>query len=97
MLEWHLTATTSEKKKRMEFVTLYRPHRIKGKVTDEASLEQIKGGYALRVKLSEGEFAAILPTDDSASLRAYGLTSKGAIKCRLKRDDRPVEILGIEE
>jgi hypothetical protein len=97
MREWHLTATTSEKKKRMEFVTLYRPHRIEGKMPDEASLEQIKGGYVLKVKLSDGEFAALLPTDDSASLRAYGLEGKGTVKCRLKRDDRPVEILGLEE
>lgn len=97
MREWHLTAETADKKKRMEFVTLYRPHRAEEKIPSEASLEQIKGGYALKVKLSDGEFAAILPTDDSASLGAFGLTSKGAIKCRWKRDDRPVEILGLEK
>ena len=28
MKEWHLTAETPDKKKRMEFVTIYRPHRI---------------------------------------------------------------------
>jgi hypothetical protein len=97
MREWHLTATTAEKKKRMEFVTLYWPHRDKDKVSTEASLEQIKGGYALKVKLSDGEFAALLATDDSASLSAFGLESKGAIKCRLKRAGRPVEILGLDE
>ena len=97
MREWHLTATTSEKKKRIEFVTLYRPHQIKDKVTDEASLEQIKGGYVLTVKLSSGEFTAILPTDDTASLGALGLESKGAIKCRLKQAGKPVEILGLED
>ena len=69
MLEWHLTAETADKKKRMEFVTVYRPHRTEEKVPSEASLEQIRGGYALKVKLSDGEFAAILPTDDSASRR----------------------------
>lgn len=95
--EWHLTATTPEKKKRMEFVTLYRPHRTGKPDPSETSLEQIRGGYALKVKLSNGEFAALLPTYDSASLRAYGLTSKGAIKCRLKRTGKPVEILGLEE
>ncbi len=97
MREWHLTATTSEKKKRMEFVTLYRPHQIKDKVTDEASLEQIKGGYALKTKLSDGEFAALLPTDDTASLEAFGLTGKGAINCRLKKSGTQVEVLGLEE
>gem|GEM_PF-6475482 len=97
MREWHLTATTAEKKKGMEFVTLYRPHRTGDKVPDEASLEQIKGGYGLKVKLSDGEFAAVLATDESASLRAFGLKSKGAIKCRLMRAGRPAEILGLEE
>jgi hypothetical protein len=97
MREWHLTAETADKKKRMEFVTLYRPHRAEEKIPSEASLEQIKGGYALKVRLSDGNFEALLPTDDSASLGAFGLTSKGAIKCRWKRDDRPVEILGLEK
>jgi len=95
--EWHLTAETTEKKKRMEFVTLYRPHRVEDKVPDEASLEQIKGGYALKVKLSNGEFTALLPTDDDVTLEAHGLKSKGAIKCRLKRIGKPAETLGLEE
>jgi len=96
MREWHLTATTTEKKKRMDFVTLYRPHRAEDQVPDEASLERIKGGYALKVKLSDGEFAAVLARDESASLRAFGLKSKGAIKCRLKRVGEPAKILGLE-
>jgi len=97
MREWHLTAETADKKKQMEFVTLYRPHRIEGKVPDEASLEQTKGGYALKAKLLDGEFVVLLPTDDSASLKAFGLESKGAIKCRLKQDGKSAEILGLEE
>ncbi len=97
MREWHLTGTTPEKSKRIEFVTLYRPHRIKDRVPNEAGLERIKGGYALKVKLSDGEFAALLPTDDRATLRAHGLKSKGAIKGRLKRVGKPAEILGLDE
>ena len=97
MKEWHLTAETPDKNKRMEFVTVYRPHRIEEKLPSEASLEKIKGGYALKVRLSDGNFEALLPTDDSASLEAFGLTSKGAIKCRLKQSGRPVGILGLEE
>jgi len=97
MKEWHLTAETPDKNKRMEFVTVYRPHRIEEKLPSEANLEKIKGGYALKVRLSDGNFEALLPTDDSASLEAFGLTSKGAIKCRLKQSGRPVGILGLEE
>jgi len=95
--EWHLTATTPGEKKSMEFVTLYYPHRIKDQVPKEANLKQIGGGYALSVKLSNGEFVALLPTDDHAPLKAYGLQSKGAIKCRLKRNGRPVEIVGLQQ
>ena len=95
--EWHLTATTPRKKKRMEFVTLYRPHRIEDRMPDEAGLERINGGYALRVKLSAGEFTALLPTDDHITLKGHGLESKGVIKCRLKRVGEPAEILGLGE
>jgi len=95
--EWHLTATTAEKKKRVEFVTLYRPHWLKDQVPKEAGLERIKGGYALKVKLSDGEFAALLPTDEKAILEAYGLKSEGAVKCLLGRAGRPAEIVGLGE
>ncbi|MHC4085472.1 MAG: DUF4962 domain-containing protein [Planctomycetota bacterium] len=97
MKEWHLTAETADKKRRMEFVTVYRPHRAGAKVPSEASLEQIKGGYTLKVKLSDGNFEALLPTGDFTTLRAFGLTTRGAIKCRLKRDGKSAEILGLEK
>ncbi|MBN2375521.1 MAG: DUF4962 domain-containing protein [Sedimentisphaerales bacterium] len=81
--EWHLTASTQQKRKQMEFVTLYRVHRIESDVPREAELEKIVGGYALKVRLSNGEFAALLPTDDSALLDSLGLQSTGAIiACR---------------
>ncbi len=95
--EWHLTATTPEKSKRIEFVTLYRPHRAEDKVPDEAELERIDGGYELKVRLSQGDFLALLPTDDSATLSAHGIKSKGAIKVCLNPPSGPVEILGLEE
>ncbi|MFC1563038.1 DUF4962 domain-containing protein [candidate division KSB1 bacterium] len=95
--EWHLTATTTEKSERMEFITLYRSHRVKDKAPSEASLEKIEGGYALKVKLSDGEVVALLPTDKQAVLNAYGLKSRGAIKMQLKRGRGQAEILGLED
>jgi hypothetical protein len=95
--EWHLTATTEGKKKRMEFVTLYRPHRLEDRVPDESSLERIKGGYLLKAKVADGEFSALLPTSESITLKADGLESKGAIKCRLKKIGGQVQILGLDE
>jgi hypothetical protein len=81
--EWHLTAKTEGKKRQMEFVTLYRPHRLKDKVPDESSLERIEGGYLLKARMSDGEFSALLPTSDQVTMKADGLESKGTIKCRL--------------
>jgi hypothetical protein len=45
--EWHLTATTPEKSKRMEFVTLYRPHKVRDSIVGGAALRSIPGGYVL--------------------------------------------------
>jgi hypothetical protein len=70
-------------KPQMEFVTLYRPHRLKDKVPDESSLERIEGGYLLKARMSDGEFSALLPTSDQVTMKADGLESKGTIKCRL--------------
>ena len=94
--EWHLTGTTAAKSKTVEFVTLYRPHRVSDAVPRAAKLESIEGGYALAVELSDGEFTAILPTDEKATLKAGGLESKGAIECGQRRGER-MEIVGIEE
>jgi hypothetical protein len=96
--EWHLTATTPEKKKRMEFVTLYRPHRVETQLPKEARLEKIDGGYALEVELSDGKFTALLPTEDQITLKEHGLESKGAIKCRLERPGaQPPQILEVRQ
>jgi len=51
----------------------------------------------LKAKLSDGELSALLPTSESITLKADGLESKGAIKCRLKRIGRPAQILGLDE
>ena len=81
----------------MEFVTLYRPHRAETQLPGKAELEQIKGGYALKVKLSDGEFIALLPADEQATLNAFDLKSKGAIKIRLVRNNGLTETLGLDD
>ena len=50
--EWHLTATTPVKAKRMEFVTIYRPHKVSDNTIGEATLRPIPGGYILSVSES---------------------------------------------
>ena len=94
--EWHLTATTPKEAEQMEFVALYRPHRVNVGVTKERDeLSRIPGGYLLRVPLSQGEFVALLPTDDESVLDADGLRSTGAVKCRLEQKNLPIQILGL--
>ena len=95
--EWHLTATTPEKSNSMEFVTLYRPHRIADDVPDEALLERIEGGYVLKAKLSDGQFTALLPISGNVTLKANGIESKGKIKCRLEKTGGQAVVLGLEE
>jgi hypothetical protein len=95
--EWHLTAETAEKMKEMEFVTVYRPHRTADEAVKKATLETIVGkGYVLTVGLSDGEVVMLLPIDQKAELADQGLSSKGAIKCRVRRAGRE-EIVGLDE
>ena len=96
--EWHLTAVTPKRTKAIEFVTLYRPHRADEDVPRHAELQQIDGGYALRVKLSDGEVVALPPTDDKATLRAHGLSSTGAITLQRRgKDGAAIETLRIDK
>jgi hypothetical protein len=87
--EWHLTATTPEKKKLMEFVTLYRPHKLSNNIAGQAKLTPIPGGYVLRISDSGKNLTALLPTDDTTKLEAEGIETTGAIKLKLEHPDAP--------
>jgi hypothetical protein len=82
--EWHLTATTQEKQKRMEFVTLYRPHKVRDSIDGDATLRSVPGGYVLKASQSGQKFTALLPVDDTATLEADNLKTIGAIKLKLE-------------
>jgi len=63
--EWHLTGTTPQKTDAVEFVALYRPHRIGQQVPSKAQLKPIEGGYVLTAELSDGQTVeARLPKSD---------------------------------
>lgn len=94
--EWHLTAATAEKKKQVEFVTLYRVHKSGDSIVKEASLKSIEGGYALKAEISGGEVSVLLPTDDLADFGAMELKSNGAVKVRLRKDNGNIETIGLE-
>ena len=96
--EWHLTATTPEKSNRMEFVTLYRPHRVSDNIVSSAKLLSIPGGYILKASQSGKKLTALLPIDDTAMLEAEDLKTTGEIKLRLgSSDNQPSQILEIRE
>lgn len=95
--EWHLTATTPTEREQTEFVTLYRPHRVKDEPADEATLRKTDGGYVLEASLSDGRVMALLPTDDTATLQADGLVTDGRIVVRrFDGDGNPVQTLGLQ-
>jgi hypothetical protein len=96
--EWHLTAKTPEKLNRMEFLTLYRPHKEQDNIIGEATLRSIPGGYILSVSQSSKKLTALLPTDDTATLEADGLKTTGTIKLKLEHSSgQPPQILEVRE
>ncbi|MBN2594878.1 MAG: DUF4962 domain-containing protein [Sedimentisphaerales bacterium] len=95
--EWHLTANSPKKSGRMEFVTLYRPHKRNDKIDSEANLRPIPGGYVLSASQSGKKLIALLPTDEVITLEAGGLKTTGAIKLKLEQQNKPPQILEIRE
>ncbi len=77
--EWHLTATTGEKRKAVEFLVLLRPQRAGDRLPSKAELSRVEGGYVLRAELSDGEVVALLPVDEGADFSAHGLHCRGQI------------------
>lgn len=88
--EWHLTAKTAEKAKRAEFVTLFWPHRTGQDAGGLAQLEAVPGGYLLKADVAGTKVVALLPSDDSARLKADGLEAQGVVAVRLTSADGDV-------
>lgn len=57
--EWHLTASTPDKAGGVEFVALYRPHRLGEEPPAEAKLERVRDGYDLTARLSSTQTAQL--------------------------------------
>jgi len=95
--EWHLTARTTNKKKDMELITLYRPYKVEDGYSGHDGFQTIPGGYLFTAGCPEGELTALLPTDGNAVLEAEGLRSTGAIKLKLDRPGQPPQILDVKE
>jgi hypothetical protein len=70
-----------------EFVALYRPYRDGKEPPRKEKLTKIDGGYVLTAELADGQVVALLPTDDSASLSAEGLSADGTILVQRRGKD----------
>jgi len=74
--EWHLTAKTPGRSRRIEFVVLYRISRKGEPAPQPATLQRIDGGYVLRTGLPDGSVETLLPTDETTPLRWTTLRSE---------------------
>ncbi len=88
--EWHVTAATSDKRKTVEFVAVYRPYRLEGAEPQMPRLEQSDAGYALRTAAPEGTAVILLPVAETAIVEAHGLKTTGKPLAALLRDDGSV-------
>ena len=96
--EWHLTATTNEKRQKTEFVTVYWPHRATDEIKKRAVVRSIDGGYALSIELADTKLTALLPTDDKTTLESEDLKTTGAIKLKLEHSGtQPPQILEVRQ
>mgnify|MGYP000885192540 FL=1 len=95
--EWHLTATTAQKEREMEFITVYRPYKLKDGFMGASGFEMIPGGYLFTAGSPGGQLTALLPTDDAATLEYKDLQTTGTIKLKLDRPGQEPQILEIRE
>ncbi|MBN2312907.1 MAG: DUF4962 domain-containing protein [Sedimentisphaerales bacterium] len=96
--EWHLTAKTTEKNRKMEFITLYKPYRVSHGIVGGGVIHTVPGGYVLRAGSGGKKLTTLLPIDDAQTLEADGLKTTGAIKLKLEfSDNQPPQILEIRQ
>ncbi len=93
LVEYHLTASTTEPQRCVEFVTLIRPFRSGTQVPDQATLETTSNGYRLRARLTDGELVVVLRRRDGGRLEAAGHQTVGDwLAVRLDRLGRVVAV-----
>ncbi len=71
--ECHLSASTPEQAKTMEFVAVCRPRRRDDPAPGASTLKAVPGGWLLRAPMAKGEAVLLLPSKDGAALAAEGL------------------------
>ncbi len=95
--EWHLTARTTQKRKDMEFITVYRPYRTAQGYMGTSGFQAIPGGYLFTASSATGRLTALLPTDDTTTLESDDLRTTDAVQLKLDRPGHEPEILEVRE
>ena len=91
LVEHHLTASTVEKLRDAEFVTVLRPHGADRQVSGESALARLDGGYLVTVPcLDGGRIRIVLNARPGTRLAAEGLETTGAVAAlRADAEGRP--------
>ena len=50
----------------------------------------------MTAQVAGGEFAALLPVGEGIGMKALGMTSRGKVLTRLRRDDGEEVVVGVE-
>ena len=77
LTEWHLTASTPKKAKRMEFVTVIRPYRPGKQIPPPAvRLHRLANGYAVEAGITGGKVIALLRKAEKGPISFGSHTTK---------------------
>jgi hypothetical protein len=80
LVEYHLTAATTEKSRDAEFITVLRPHLAADQLTGESAVQTLDGGYLVTVpNASGGQTCLLLNAKAGQKLAAGGIESAGEI------------------
>jgi len=88
--EWHLAASTPEPERNVEFLAVYRPHRVSEALTSVVEALQTSGGSAIRVGSAWGVATVLFPAPGGQGLDAYRLKATDAVVVRLTDRERSV-------
>jgi len=77
LTEWHLTARTTTKNKRMEFVTVIKPCRTGKETTPaQATLHKLDNGFAVETRITGRKVIALLRKGEKGQIRFGPLSTK---------------------
>ncbi len=97
LVEWHLTAETTEPAERIEFVTVIRPHRAGAIPPAGAQLRAIQNGYVLEAELTSGRALVLMRSADKGALRFRDMSADAELYAlRLDKNDKPASYLVVD-